>query len=1366
MSKRCLGCMKLIADEYNMCPHCGYVVGTPADEPIRIEPGTLFHNRYIIGKVLGSGGFGATYLAWDGKLEQKVAIKEYMPNEFSTRIPGQNQVSVLGGEKTKQFYDGMAKFLEEAKKLAKFQNEDGIVRIFDSFEENGTAYLVMEFLEGMTLSEYLREKGNIPENAAVELLMPVMKSLQAVHSVGIIHRDITPDNIFVTTKGELKLIDFGASRFATTSHSRSLTVIIKPGYSPEEQYRSRGDQGPHTDVYALGATLYKMITGKLPPDAMERRVKYENESKDILKAPHKLIKGVSVAHEIAILNALNVRIEDRTPDIKTFIEELNADPPAKRRYGKIKKLDFYTWPRWAKIAVASLALLLLIGGIVLTAGLLYRSSYKDKIVVPDDTVVVPEVEQKAYNDAVKSIEEKKLIATIIGSAETEYIDSSLIILQSPSGGSYLKINGQVELLISKGKLEKGKVPYVVASTEYEAIEMIEASGLKAVVTDRINDDAMAAGLVLSQSIDGGTDVEPGTEVGLVISLGPKAFEMPDVMGKEEAEAEKILTDVGLLVTKTYRTDDSAKVGTVLEQSIGAGEDVVRGDTINLCICTAASTIKVPNVVGKDRKDAKETLEKAGFTVNESEDYSNDVAKDKVVMQTPEADSEQLKNTKVTILISKGARTVDIDFDANGGSVDKNKLTVVFGQAYGELPTATKQGYFFGGWYTAKEGGMRVNSDTLVAVNGSQTLYAQWANSSYKVSFDANGGKASKGSIEAAYDFSYGELPTAERAGYDFAGWYTSANGGERIAAASIVKTSSDHTLYAHWNEANYMVMFDANGGSVSQKSQNVKYLSNYGNLPSATKTGYTFKGWYTRVDGGDNISSNSKVTMTSDHTLYAQWTANTYTLKFDANDGTADQTSKQITFEKQYGNLPGASRNGYGFLGWFTDKVGGSQISDTTILKNAGDQTVYAHWKAGAYTVSFDGNGGVVSKAAISVEHDKQYGTLATAERTGYTFSGWFTSKTGGNEVKSTDTVKITSDQILYARWTINTYEVSFNGNGGSNPKNIAVTYDSTYGSLPTSTRTGYQFSGWYTSSSGGNKVESTSKVSITSNQTLYAHWNASPISVSFNGNGGTNPNSITVTYNSTYGTLPSSTRTGYTFDGWYTSASGGSKVTSTTKVTTTTTQTLYAHWSANDYTYNVEYKSSNGTLLGTDKVTHTFGSTYTVSAKEYAGYVTPSSKSVTWNKTSDTITFSYNPRNMGISVAIYPMSGKTGTDAWMTEKITVEYRNRTANSVQLRFTTELTLKAWSYEWDSVAFNAGVGGNASTNDITIVPADTWSYGVGYARTETATSNWITVTGLSPDTWSLNVFHHLWDDDRTIDINSDGFHNFDVNIAKY
>ena len=393
--------MEQYDDALNVCPHCGYVCGTPAEESIHMQPGTLLHDRYIVGRVLGYGGFGVTYIGWDGKLEQKVAIKEYLPGEFSTRMPGQSQVTVFNGDKSEQFRDGLKKFVEESKRLAKFQNEAGIVKIFDSFEENETAYIIMEYLDGITLKEYLGQVGTIPEDEAINMLMPVMESLQTVHAEGLLHRDIAPDNIFLTKDGSVKLIDFGASRYATTSHSRSLTVIIKPGYSPEEQYRSRGDQGPYTDVYAIAATLYRMITGKTPPDAMERRAKYENQNKDILIEPHKLVKNISRNREVAILNAMNVRVEDRTPDIKTFIEELNADPPAKRRYGKIKKIDIYSWPLWLKILVPSLlTVAIAVGVLTLTGVINFKSMFnagniEGFVRVPN---IVGESEEKAKSE--------------------------------------------------------------------------------------------------------------------------------------------------------------------------------------------------------------------------------------------------------------------------------------------------------------------------------------------------------------------------------------------------------------------------------------------------------------------------------------------------------------------------------------------------------------------------------------------------------------------------------------------------------------------------------------------------------------------------------------------------------------------------------------------------------------------------------------------------------------------------------------------------------------------------------------------------------------------------------------------------------
>ena len=181
MKKRCYGCMELYESEYDICPYCGYIYGSHAEEAVHMEPGTLLHDRYKIGKVLGYGGFGVTYIGWDGKLEQKVAIKEYLPSEFSTRMPGQSQITVFNGVKNEQFHDGLTKFVDVAKRLAKFQNEPGIVKIFDSFEENDTAYIVMEYLDGETLTSYLKRVGTIPEDDAIAILTPVIMSLQTVH---------------------------------------------------------------------------------------------------------------------------------------------------------------------------------------------------------------------------------------------------------------------------------------------------------------------------------------------------------------------------------------------------------------------------------------------------------------------------------------------------------------------------------------------------------------------------------------------------------------------------------------------------------------------------------------------------------------------------------------------------------------------------------------------------------------------------------------------------------------------------------------------------------------------------------------------------------------------------------------------------------------------------------------------------------------------------------------------------------------------------------------------------------------------------------------------------------------------------------
>lgn len=366
---RCLGCMAEMPDEYKYCPHCGYAPGTPAESALHMKPGTILAERYLIGKVVGYGGFGVTYIAWDDVLQQRVAIKEYLPSEFATRAPGHSQVTIFTGDRAQQFADGMVKFVDEAKRLAKFQNEPGIVRIYDSFEANSTAYIVMEYLEGETLATYLQREDKVSVEQSIQMLTPVIQSLEVIHREGIIHRDIAPDNIFLTKDKQVKLIDFGAARYATTSHSRSLTVLIKSGYSPEEQYRSRGEQGPQTDVYALAAVLYNMITGVTPPDALERRALLENKKKDTLAPPSKFCK-ISKNQENAILNAMNIYAEARTPTAKDFLSDLTSTSQVQRVAEKIRTLDLMRWPLWAKVviptfgAAAIAALVLLLTGVI------------------------------------------------------------------------------------------------------------------------------------------------------------------------------------------------------------------------------------------------------------------------------------------------------------------------------------------------------------------------------------------------------------------------------------------------------------------------------------------------------------------------------------------------------------------------------------------------------------------------------------------------------------------------------------------------------------------------------------------------------------------------------------------------------------------------------------------------------------------------------------------------------------------------------------------------------------------------------------------------------------------------------------------
>jgi serine/threonine protein kinase len=264
--------------------------------------------------VLGEGGFGITYIGWDLNLNIKIAIKEFYPTGFVTREnSAYNTVHPMEGAKGEFFAKGREKFVNEARTLAKFRSLAGIVAVNEFFSENGTAYICMEYIEGQTLKSYLEQMGGkLPAGQVFDMMKPVMVALSEVHKSDMIHRDISPDNIMISKSCQMKLLDFGAARDFTNSGNKSLSVLLKPGFAPEEQYRSRGVQGPWTDIYALCATMYKCITGVTPLESISR------VRTDELKPPSALGIEIEPAREKALMQGMAPLQENRFQSVRAM----------------------------------------------------------------------------------------------------------------------------------------------------------------------------------------------------------------------------------------------------------------------------------------------------------------------------------------------------------------------------------------------------------------------------------------------------------------------------------------------------------------------------------------------------------------------------------------------------------------------------------------------------------------------------------------------------------------------------------------------------------------------------------------------------------------------------------------------------------------------------------------------------------------------------------------------------------------------------------------------------------------------------------------------------------------------------------------
>lgn len=306
----CEYCFAELNREKDICPVCGFQKDTYEPEAGVLPAGEILAGKYLIGKMLGRGGFGITYLGFDIPGKKKVAIKEYLPDGLAARQPGQTMISVYTGEKENLFKKGADRFFEEAKMVSRFNGNPNIVSVYEFFYENQTAYFVMEYLDGMDLKKYTAKNGGkLPVDEAVKIIIPIMDALTIVHSAGVLHRDISPDNIFLTNDNEVKLIDFGAARQVIGEQSKSLSIVLKQGFAPIEQYQTHGHFGPWSDIYALCATFYFMITGKVPEAAMDRM------ELDQLMPPSAMGIEIPVSLERILMRGLSYKAADRPQSV-------------------------------------------------------------------------------------------------------------------------------------------------------------------------------------------------------------------------------------------------------------------------------------------------------------------------------------------------------------------------------------------------------------------------------------------------------------------------------------------------------------------------------------------------------------------------------------------------------------------------------------------------------------------------------------------------------------------------------------------------------------------------------------------------------------------------------------------------------------------------------------------------------------------------------------------------------------------------------------------------------------------------------------------------------------------------------------------
>jgi eukaryotic-like serine/threonine-protein kinase len=585
-----------------------------------VERDTIVDGRYRILRRLGSGGMADVYCAEDQQLGRKVALK-LLYRRFAEDV---------------QFVE---RFRREASSAAGLQHP-GIVGIFDRGEWDGTYYIAMEYIEGHTLKEVVRDRGPAPAEAATDIAMQILRAVRFAHRRGVVHRDIKPQNVLIDDDGRVKVTDFGIARAGASDMTETGSIMGTAQYLSPEQAQGRPVDA-RSDLYSIGIVLYEMLTGRVPFDAESAVTVALKQVSEEPVPPSRLNPSIPPAVEAVVLRAMEKDPARRFVDADEFIAALEAARAAPDEVlvgppPEVLEEDERRGRRWWLWLIALLALAAIAFG-------LYMLLRPEQRVVPDVVNLPEAVAAQSLNNRGFEVE--------IDRVTNPDVERGRVAAQDPRPNTEADEGSTVTLTVSEGPGE-ATVPAVAGMRQEEAERAVRDAGFRPEVEREFSDD-VDEGRVIEASPPGGTSIEVGSTVTLRVSRGPQAVAVPDVTGQSEDDARSALEGAGLTVASNDQESEDVEPGTVLAQDPAAGERVQPGSTVTITVATEPPPVEIPDVIGEQSDAAEAALDDAGFEVRVRRQDTDSEEDDGVVIdQNPSGGEERPEGTRVTIVVGR------------------------------------------------------------------------------------------------------------------------------------------------------------------------------------------------------------------------------------------------------------------------------------------------------------------------------------------------------------------------------------------------------------------------------------------------------------------------------------------------------------------------------------------------------------------------------------------------------------------------------------------------------------------------------------------------------------------------------------------